>query len=576
MANHPRSTHLAAALLLAACVPGSVAATAADLPATTVAVVNGEAITLGDLEKRLESLHGEVGQAQRSPGSLERLLDRLVNDVLIGQEARTLGLHEEPPVPESIERNRRRLAVSLLRREEISGPSQPGEAEVAELFRERFRRASFHVLTAADVEGVEAILAALRDGVDIGTVALEMSIDPYRESGGLVEDVVRKDLQLAVADVVFQLNPNEVAGPVKTDLGWSIVVAKELLEPDPELFDEARSSLERLVRQRKEAAARQALEERLRQRHQVVVDQELVDSIQPVRRPDGRLTAESPGPKTIIARIGDEITLSGDEYAEALERRWRSIADEQASRAAAPIILDTLINERLLLAEAYARGYGRLPAVRRALHGLETEMVIPKYLESVLAAGLEVTEEERRAHYEETKEDLRRPPRLRLGQITVPTRELAESVAGSLRGGADLGWLARQHSTDGLREKGGLQEWSVVKPDGTPFNTTLLEAAPGTTLEPIQQEDSWVVYQVVAREERGVFSYEEVSGNMREAVFRRKFLEVLDRFIQTARSRSEIEIRDDVLARLQLSGTREAVESSAGHGSGHGGGANLD
>ena len=264
MTRHPRSTHLAAALLLAACLPGSAAATAAaaDLPATTVAVVNGEAITLADLEKRLESLHGEVGQAQRSPGSLERLLDRLVNDVLIGQEARTLGLHEEPPVPESIERNRRRLAVSLLQREEISGPSQPGEAEVAELFRERYRRATFHVLTAADIEGAEAINAALRDGVDIATVAAEMSIDPYRESGGLVEDVARKDLQLAVADVVFQLNPNEVAGPVKTDLGWSIVVAKQFRDPDPELFDEARSSLERLVRQRKEAAARQALEER--------------------------------------------------------------------------------------------------------------------------------------------------------------------------------------------------------------------------------------------------------------------------------------------------------------------------
>ena len=74
-----------------------------------------------------------------------------------------------------------------------------------------------------------------------------------------------------------------------------------------------------------------------------------------------------------------------------------------------------------------------------------------------------------------------------------------------------------------------------------------------------------MVYQVVAREERGVFRYEEVSGNMREAVFRQKFTEVLDRFIKTARSRSDIEIREDVLAALQLSGTQEA-EPGAGHG----------
>ena len=229
MTGRLRST-VPAALLLAAGVLGPMAAAAApaDLPATTVAVVNGEAITLEDLEKRLETLHSEVGQAQRSVANLQRLLDRVVNDVLIGQEARALGLHEEPPVPESIEMNRQRLTVSLLQRREVSEPSQPKEEEVAELFRERYGRASFHVLTAADTEGAEAILEALRKGVDIQTVAAEMSIDPYSETSGLIEDVTRKELQLTIADVVFGLAPDEVAGPVKTDLGWSIVVAKEL------------------------------------------------------------------------------------------------------------------------------------------------------------------------------------------------------------------------------------------------------------------------------------------------------------------------------------------------------------
>jgi hypothetical protein len=243
--------------------------------------------------------------------------------------------------------------------------------------------------------------------------------------------------------------------------------------------------LARLVRGRKEAAARQALSEDLRSRHEVAIDQQLVDSIAPLRRPDGRLTAESPGADTVVARIGDQITLSGDEYAVALERRWRTIPDEEAARAAAPIILDSLVAERLYLAEAFARGYHRLPAIERALHGLETEMVIPKYLESVLAAGIEVSEEEKRAYYEANKESFRRPPRVRLGQITVATREEAESVAAALRGGTDLAWLAERQSTDGLRTKGGVQDWLVVQPDGEPFNTALLEAAVGATLDPV-------------------------------------------------------------------------------------------
>jgi parvulin-like peptidyl-prolyl isomerase len=558
------------ALLLASCALNAVVATAeeADVPPTTVAIVNGEVITTADLEKRLEDLHGAVGQTQRSPANLERLLFRAVNDVLIGQEARAIGLHEEPPVPESIERNRQRLALSILERQEITKPSQPEEQEVAELFEERYRRASFHVLTAAEPAGAEQILDALSEGVDIATVALEKSIDPYREQAGLLEGVARKDLPLAIANVVFRLAPQEVVGPVKTDLGWSVIVARDFDEPDPQLFEEAKSGLARLVRQRKATANRQALQEQLRSRHTVTIDQELVDSIQPIRRPDGRLTAESPGTESVIAKIGDEITLGGDEYAVALERRWRTIPEEEAARAAAPIILETLIAERLFLAEAYSRGYQRDGAVRRALHGLETEMVIPKYLNTVLAAGIEVSEEEKRAYYEENKETFRRPPRVNLGQITVPTREQAESIADTLRGGSDLAWLAERHSTDGLRNKGGIQGWSVGRPDGTPLNTAFLEAAAGETLDPVQRDDSWVVSKVVAREEQGIFSYEEVSGNMRDAVFRQKFTSNLDRFVKTARSRSEIEIREDVLASLQLSGTQEAAPETghAGHG----------
>jgi parvulin-like peptidyl-prolyl isomerase len=541
-------------------------ASIAQPPPTTVAVVNGEVITTEDLEKRLESLHGDVETTERSSANLDRLLFKAVNDVLIGQEARALGLHLEAEVPDTIERNRRQLALSVLERVEITEKSEPEPEEVAAVFEERYRRATFYVLTAADRDGAVAMLDALQDGADLETLARETSIDPYREQAGLLEEVARKDLQLAIADAVFSMVPNQVMGPVQTDLGWSILAAKSFDDPDEALFEEVRPRLERIVRQRKSAAARSALLEQLRSRHAVVIDQDLVDTIQPVRRPDGRLTAESPGAGTVVAKIGDEIEISGEEYALALERRWRTIPEEEAARAAAPIILETLISERLFLAEAYARGYHQLPALERALHRLETEMIIPKYLASVLAEGIEVSEEDKRAHFEKVRESLRRPPQVRLGQITVPTREEAETVAGALRAGSDLAWLASRHSIDGLKDKGGLQDWMTVRLDGS-WTAALLESEIGTVFDPSEEEESWVVYKLVAREDRGLYSYQEVSGNMREAVFKEKFTEALDRFINTARSRSEIEVREEVLAALELSGNQdvEAGAQAGGH-----------
>ena len=89
------------------------------------------------------------------------------------------------------------------------------------------------------------------------------------------------------------------------------------------------------------------------------------------------------------------------------------------------------------------------------------------------------------------------------------------------------------------------------------------------TLDLKRPEAREVVYKLVAREDRGLYSYQEVSGNMREAVFREKFTEVLDRFIKTARSRSEIEIREDVLAALQLSGKQDTESDTKVGGHGH-------
>ena len=46
---------------------------------------------------------------------------------------------------------------------------------------------------------------------------------------------------------------------------------------------------------------------------------------------------------------------------------------EEAARAARAIVLDRLVQQELLLAEALARGYGDTPEARRALRAAETQ-----------------------------------------------------------------------------------------------------------------------------------------------------------------------------------------------------------
>ena len=66
----------------------------------------------------------------------------------------------------------------------------------------------------------------------------------------------------------------------------------------------------------------------------------------------------------------------------------------------------------------------------------ETQLLVPRFLEEVVAADIEVSQEEMEGWYEEHKEGYHRLPRVRLGQITVAERADADRIAEQLRGKA--------------------------------------------------------------------------------------------------------------------------------------------
>ncbi len=540
--------------------------------AGVVALVNGEAIRAEDLERQLAGLHAGAAGGERGAFDLDRLLFRVVNDTLIGQEARALGMDEEPSVADRVTRRREELAIRRLEREEIDQHSVPEPEEVRRLFEEQYRRATFRVVTAYERDGAEELREALDAGADMAALAAERSVDPYRLRGGLVEDLARIDLQREVAETVFALDPGELAGPLATDLGWSVFRVESFAAADPERFPKLERTVASLVRQRKAAARREALAAELRQRHPVTTDEAVVAALAPERLPDGRLVPPSPEPSAVVARLGESAVITAERYAQALLARWKGVRNVEAARAAAPIILDRLIESELLRLEALARGYGALPEVERALHAYETQLLVPRFLEEVVGAGIEISEEEKRAHYETHRESFRRPPRVRIGQITVASREEAERLAGLLRGGTDFAWLARQQSLDAYKDQGGDRGWMVPQMGADDINRDLLEAAVGEVLDPVAAAgEGWLVLRITDRQEQGIYSYQEVSGNVREAVFGGKFERRLDEFMTKLRERSEIEIREEALAALAITGRREEEPHGEGGGAPHDG-----
>jgi parvulin-like peptidyl-prolyl isomerase len=518
--------------------------------------VNGESILADDVARELKRIHKTVTKKERGELDLDRLMFRLVNDVLIGQEARALGMAEESSIADRVTRFQDELLLKLLDSKEIQDRAEPTEEEVRRLFREQYSVVQLRVVSSYDEEGAQQILAELRDGADMETLAREHSVDPIRVRGGLMKPAPRVELQRAVAEAAFSMELGQFAGPIQTKLGWTVIRIEGFEEPDEDHFAAAENTLRPLLRAEKARRLRAAVAETAKRHHPIEVDRAVVDAIVPVRKPDARLLAEPPDPQAIVASIGQRRILAS-EYSQALTRKWKGVRNIDYARAAAPIILDRLIERALLLSEAERRGYVKLPEVRRKVRSYETELLVPYYLEEVLAPSVNITDEQMRDYYAEHQNRFRKPPRVRVGQITVETPEEAERRAEAMREGADLAWLAKQYSMDEYAERGGDRGWLTPTPGADETSDWLLAAEPGDVGGPLLVNGAYVVVEVLDREQQEPYTFDEVSGNVREAIFKREFGEQLDRFIKKLRSRSEIAIHEDRLVRLSIAGSVE-------------------
>jgi hypothetical protein len=101
-------------------------------------------------------------------------------------------------------------------------------------------------------------------------------------------------------------------------------------------------------------------------------------------------------------------------------------------------------------------------------------------------------------------------------------------------------------------------------------NDMLLEAPKGTVLDPVGVPGTWQVLMVIGREEQGIYTFDEISGNIRQRVLSEKFAGVLDEFMKKLRERAEIVVNEDVLARLSISGNVEAASDEEEDHGAHG------
>ncbi len=218
-----------------------------------VATVNKRPIHLSDVAAAASTLPPNL-RALPEQVLYPMLLDRLIDQEALADEAQRIGLDKDPEVKRQMEL----AARAALQRAILLKDVQPQVTD--EAVKARYEQ---DIANKPGVEEVHAkhilvdnealakdIIKQLDAGADFDALAKKYSKDPGAANGGDLGFFKQSDMVPEFATAAFALKPGQISQtPVHTQFGWHVIKVVARRQDKPPTFDEAKDELRQKMAQ---------------------------------------------------------------------------------------------------------------------------------------------------------------------------------------------------------------------------------------------------------------------------------------------------------------------------------------
>jgi len=255
------------------------------------AVVNGRVITAKEVDERAASM-GSAGRSltaeQRS-----RLLDQMVVETVLFQEASRRGLSRDAEVHKLLQEAERQILIGrlieLLRKEKAAPVTESQVAEFYEAHKESFKQPdSFRVshILVSDSETAKQALERVKGGEPFAKVAEELSTDPSKSRGGDIGFFSKGQVIPEFEEAAAKLKPGEISGVVQTSLGYHILLLTETKPAYQKPIEEVKDQIRQGLQSRQGQQAVQAIVKELRSKAQIKIKEQFeAPAVSPSQKP---------------------------------------------------------------------------------------------------------------------------------------------------------------------------------------------------------------------------------------------------------------------------------------------------
>ncbi len=509
-----------------------------------LAVVNSDSIFTTDIDAIFAGIHSGMSARQKGDFDYHKLLKKLVNDRLIIQEAKALGIPDEDYFREFIDGQKRELVSRLYVRQNFPPIDSIGEDSIAAYFRDNYRKVRVRTIAVETAAAAESLLVLIKVGADMDSLAQARSLDVHRYMGGLHSFKYWANIELDLRDYLQGATKGQLIGPFPYRHVSAIMRVEDTAPANPEELPALRGMIREALRAQSAEAAWKLFVAGLRDRYAVVIDSGVIAAI-------GENTTSV---LDSTFRYGSErpvATMAGQVLVD--ENRLRQATAHTAmSNATAPVAtllyqaLDGLLQEAVLYRAGVDAGSDTDERIVRQLATASDSALIEIYLKETVVAAIKFNHDEFQQYYSEHEADFRDPDQINIREVTVASAAAADSAVALLREGADFDYVAGRFRKD-VKELAERVQWVSLAAFPPSIRADLEQLKVGGSSQAYPTEDGWVIFKILDRRQGELKKMDEVEMKIREAMFQTKFTKLLDAALERLRANSTIVLFDEAI-----------------------------
>ncbi len=511
-------------------------------------IVNTDTIFTSDLDTALIKFHASIDEKEREQFDYHKLLNKLVNDRLLIQEARSLGMDKEDWLVAQMREIRHNSAVRKYVADNFKPNLDISDSTVLAYFNANYNKIQIRTIAVKTKEEAQNLIAAVKQGASMDSAANAVSLDTYRFRGGLHPIMPQINVEETLRNQALKLKPGQLSPPFQYARVYAFLRLEKYEPADTAELSLFRTIITGILKTKKNEAAWVQFIQNLEDSFPVITDSAALAA---VRGDSARLYTQDfvKGGKRSIFRVDDTHKITDEEFRTMISK---------GAMAANNQPFDTIFNNALLRARdqvilsaaADQAEYENDPMVTAAYNKSLDSALLETYLKETIVPQIKFTRAEFEDYYKQNPDSFRESEQFLLDRVIIKDSSKAQDMARRLAGGADFEYLGQQLGDNiKLVKADEGNEWASLEQFPVSVKEEISQLKIGNAAGPYLTSEGWIFFRLKGRRPGKLKPLEAVESNIRSIMFQRQFDAALDKILGDLKAGGSIEYKNQAIAK---------------------------